>query len=230
MRFVQHPRSPHRRPGNLLRTALIAIVGIAVIGAVLSSQAKKAQQDALAEADRLWPSKPADAVAKYKDGYPAESRKAEVLQKIVDHAAEQGNTDEMVKWVERGVADRVTVTYKSNGAQAALLRAERERAERETARKAAEVAKAAEQDAKAKERASKNRKYTREEFTALVVGRTKAEVIGLLGKPRATQQSGELELWDYPGRTTDPVTGKTDHNAQVEFQGEQCVGVDFIRV
>ncbi|MBA4191187.1 MAG: hypothetical protein C0467_24670 [Planctomycetaceae bacterium] len=62
-----------------------------------------------------------------------------------------------------------------------------------------------------------------------MVGKSRSEVIASHGKPKATQ-SGELELWDYPDRTADPVTGKTDHEAQVEFEGDRVANVTFIRV
>jgi len=229
--LIASPARPRRvRRGGCMKVMLIGMLGLFVLVAVLSSQSQKAQQEALAAADAAYTTKPAEAVAKYKLGYPAAgSRKAEVLQRIVDHEAE-GNAAEAAKWIEKGLDEQIAVTYKSTASRTIVAKVEKDRADREVARNAAEVAKQNERDAKANERDAKSRKYTRDEFKALVLGKSRNEVIALLGKPKSTQQSGELELWDYLGRTTDPVTGKTDHLAQVEFEGDHVANVSFIRV
>ncbi len=175
-------------------------------------------------------SKPAEAIVKYKEGYPAAGeRKAEVLQRIVDHEVGAGNTAEATKWIDKSLNDKLTVAYTSAAAKDLHAKAQKDRVDKEAAKKADEDAKRAERDAKAKDRDDKNRKYTRDEFKQLVVGKSRDEVIALLGKPKTTQQVGGVDFWEYPGRTTDPVTGKTDHNAQVEFDGDRASDVSFVR-
>jgi hypothetical protein len=236
MRLVPFPRLPSRhRSGKVLSwllgavaLGLLACCGSAVFFAMKS---REQQEAALAEADKLYASKPAEAVVKYKEGYPAAgSRKAEVLQRIVDHEAKAGNTAEATKWIEKGLDDKLAVDYTVPAAKDLHAKVQKDRADKEAAKKAAEEAKKAEREAKAKEQPGKNRKYTRDEFKNLVVGKSKSEVVALLGRPKATQQSGDLELWDYPNRTTDPVTGKTDDVAQVEFEGDRVANVSFIRL
>jgi hypothetical protein len=202
----------------------LLVLGCCGIAGFFAAKSSKEQQEAIAEADKLYPSKPADAVAKYKEGYPsAGSRKAEIIQRIVDHEAEAGNNEEAKRWIERGLDEKLTINFKSGTARALLAKVEKDRAEQL-------AAKQVEKDKRVKERDTKNRKYTRDEFKQLVLGKTRDELIGLLGKPNATQESGDLELWDYYSRTTDPTTGKTDQDAQVEFQNGRVENVTFIRV
>lgn len=53
------------------------------------------------------------------------------------------------------------------------------------------------------------KKLTRDEFKALVEGKTKAEVIAAVGKPSSTQvgASGN-ETWRFEDLVTDPITNK----------------------
>lgn len=224
----------HRRSGKIIAwmIGIFALGLLSCCGMVgfFAMKARQNQEAALAEADKLYPTKPAEAVAKYKEGYPAAgSRQSEVLRKIVEFEVDAGNTTEARRWVERGIDDKLTVEYTSPAAKDLVAKVQKDRADKEAAKQAAEDAKRAEREAKAKERQEKNRKYTRDEFKQLVAGKTRDEVRAILGKPKATQQSGELELWDYPYRTMDPVTGKTDDNAQVEFNGDRVDNVTFVR-
>lgn len=67
------------------------------------------------------------------------------------------------------------------------------------------------------------KRYTRAEFTKLVTGKTQAEVIQAVGLPDSTQEVGGEPVWYYKGITYDPVTGSTDHDAQLCFE-EGIVG------
>jgi hypothetical protein len=64
--------------------------------------------------------------------------------------------------------------------------------------------------------ATAKRVYGRREFEALVKGKTKPQVIDLLGKPEAGS-GGSPEGWMYKEVTRDPVTGKIDSSAWVWF-------------
>jgi outer membrane protein assembly factor BamE (lipoprotein component of BamABCDE complex) len=59
--------------------------------------------------------------------------------------------------------------------------------------------------------------YTRQEFSAKVIGKTSDEVIAAVGKPNSTQQFGRDPNWYYDYRTYDPITGKKDPMIQVVF-------------
>ena len=70
--------------------------------------------------------------------------------------------------------------------------------------------------------------YTRAEFKAAVMGMTTADVKELLGVPVRTTDNGPGEdvYWYYRERTVDPVTGKTDLNAQLIFRNGVVVRVN----
>ena len=189
------------------------------------------QEAALAEADRLYPSKPTEAVAKYKEGYPAaDARRAEVLKKIVDHEAGAGNTAEATKWIERGLDDKLTVDYTSPAARGLFAKVQKDRVEREAAKKAEEIARAKKRDQEkgARDQVKANRNLPREQFRSLVNGRTEQQVLDALGKPDETQdQEGLGKLWYYLGVAPDPVTGKKTAQVQIVFEGGEVTMVKF---
>jgi len=198
----------------------------------------KQKQDALAEGDRLYPTKPAEAVARYKEGYDAAGdRKAEILQRIVDHEAGAGNTAEAKKWVERGLDDKLTVTYTSADARDLFIKVQKDRADREAAKQAAEDAKRAEREAKAKDRQEKsavrdqvraNKNLPREQFRSLVTGKTEQQVIEALGKPDETQDvEGVGKMWYYRNVAVDPTTGKKTALVQLVIEGGVVTSVNF---
>lgn len=66
--------------------------------------------------------------------------------------------------------------------------------------------------------ATSGKVYSRDEFSKLVVGKTPAEVIAVLGKPDSTQERSNESgspTWYFYSRTRDPATGKVDWAAQV---------------
>src|SRR5262245_40533270 len=96
------------------RTALSAVVALVVCCGAVGCDVNKKKREALAEGDRLDPTDPAAAVARYKEGYDAAGpRKAEVLQRIVDHEVKAGNTAEAKKWVEKGLNEKLQVAYET---------------------------------------------------------------------------------------------------------------------
>lgn len=62
------------------------------------------------------------------------------------------------------------------------------------------------------------KKYTREEFSKLVIGKTEAEVIASVGRPESTSNYSDKTSWNYYYRVLNPVTGKYDH-AHFDFRG-----------
>lgn len=60
--------------------------------------------------------------------------------------------------------------------------------------------------------------YTREEFSALLMGKTQDQVIELVGRPNHTSATGERSVWNYYDRTRDTISGKTDHISHVWFR------------
>lgn len=116
-------------------------------------------------------------------------------------------------------------------------RQEREQKERQieqekNAREAAENAEKARVEAAAKkaaahrefivrmrEHAKRGRNVlTRDEFKELVrKGMTPSQVIGLVGSPDKTQESGDLETFIYYKKTVDDITGNEDRSTIVNF-------------
>jgi hypothetical protein len=243
MHSVSSPRTPLRpRPGKaivwLLGATALAFFTCCGVAGFFAVQSQKKKQEALVAGDALYPTKPAEAVAKYKEGYAAAgARKAEVLQRIVDHEAANGNTAEAAKWVERGIDDKLTPAYTSVAAKDLHAKVQKDRADKEVARKAAEEVKRAERDAKAKQRDEEktgkdqvkaNRNLPREQFRALVTGKTEPQVIEALGRPDETQdQEGQGKLWYYRNVAVDPVTSKKTALVQLVFEGGAVTMVNF---
>lgn len=59
--------------------------------------------------------------------------------------------------------------------------------------------------------------YTRDQFSSLVIRKTKAQLLQAVGPPDDTQSSSgsTTEYWYYDERTYDPITNKVDWSAQV---------------
>ena len=179
MRSVSFARTQVRsRPGKVL-AALLGFVALALLmccGSALffTMKSRQEQEASLAEADKLYASKPADAVAKYKDGYPAAGgRKPEVLQRIVDHEAKAGNAAEVRRWVEKGLDEKVDATYQVPAARDLLAQVQRERAEAEAKKKEAEAKKKAEHDAK--DQAKREAKGKKERYGTSIEAMSQAE-------------------------------------------------------
>jgi hypothetical protein len=79
--------------------------------------------------------------------------------------------------------------------------------------------------AEAKAKAAKV--YTRDEFRDLVLGKTPGEVRTLLGPPKKESESPKRVVWHYQERTTDPATSKLDREAQVIFENDRVVRIDY---
>lgn len=57
----------------------------------------------------------------------------------------------------------------------------------------------------------------REEFRKAVLGKTRAEVLEMLGKPERTAEILGQEVWDYRGVSRDPVAETIDRKAALWF-------------
>ncbi len=73
-----------------------------------------------------------------------------------------------------------------------------------------------------------NKILGREEFTGKVRGKTKAQVIAMLGRPAQTFTIDPWEYWAYKKRTKDVATGEVDGTAQLVFQDGEVVAVNFL--
>jgi hypothetical protein len=69
--------------------------------------------------------------------------------------------------------------------------------------------------------------YSREDFKALVDGKTEREVETAVGTPPRMQQEGKLVYWDYDKRTLDTATGKLDPMVRVTFELGRVTGVTY---
>lgn len=68
---------------------------------------------------------------------------------------------------------------------------------------------------------------SRSELTAALKGKSKAEVIQLLGKPSESLGSEDMLMWTYEEISFDSDTGKKDGFAQVQFMNGQVLQVLF---
>jgi len=70
------------------------------------------------------------------------------------------------------------------------------------------------------------KRYTRDEFRQLVMGKTQDEVIDLLGQPNSffDAQDGRSSTWYYKARVLDPATGKYN-DGKIEFMDGSVINV-----
>jgi hypothetical protein len=80
---------------------------------------------------------------------------------------------------------------------------------------------------------NKTKRYTRAAFKALVVGKSKAQVKQILGKPARTTELNSVEysvIWHYKNLTRDPDAEQDDPEANILFDDRGfVVSVDFVR-
>lgn len=69
-------------------------------------------------------------------------------------------------------------------------------------------------------------RVTRDKFRELVLGKSMGEVLAIFGKPARTDEMSHI-FWTYHGRTFDPVTGRGDWSASVQFSDGFADRVDF---
>lgn len=69
-------------------------------------------------------------------------------------------------------------------------------------------------------------KWSRQAFYQLVMGKSQEQVLAAVGRPDQTNQMHHT-FWDYMGKTYDPVSGKTDFSADIEFTGGVVDRVTF---
>ncbi|MFO0847617.1 MAG: hypothetical protein U0871_03515 [Gemmataceae bacterium] len=75
---------------------------------------------------------------------------------------------------------------------------------------------------------SADRRFSRDEFRAAVLGRSADQVVEAVGRPRSTGSgAGEEQTWYYGGSTIDPVTGHPDRFTSVTFRDGRVIGVRF---
>jgi outer membrane protein assembly factor BamE (lipoprotein component of BamABCDE complex) len=65
----------------------------------------------------------------------------------------------------------------------------------------------------------------RDVFKKLVIGKTKTQILDLLGKPEETSEIGPYEYWNYKTRTKDSVTDKVDGTVVLAFQDDKVTMV-----
>lgn len=197
MRLISdaHPR---------FRAARAAVVALILCCGAVGCDFDKKKREALAEGDRLYPTDPAAATVKYKEGYDAAGpRKAEVLQRIVDHEARPLNAVEAMKWIEKGLNEKLQVEYTTSKARELLAQVQRERAEVEAKKQAEKVAKEKAKGA-ANEKAARYGSYTEAMSQAEKVVRRNLPspndaTFRALGEPVVQNPDGS---WQVSGRVT----------------------------
>jgi hypothetical protein len=202
--------------GGMVALGMVVVIVIAV----MVSQAGKRQAESLAEADKLYQAgKTEEAVAKYKDAYSAAGdRRADVVKRIVDHEAGKGNTTEARKWVDRGLADQLAMSFDSPAGRTLLADAQREKEAKLAQQRADDEARQkqhqAEKEAKAKKSAvsdlvKANRNKSRDDFRLMLLGKGPEDVIRLIGKAdRTIDTEATGTVWYYNRVAPDPASGK----------------------
>ncbi len=69
--------------------------------------------------------------------------------------------------------------------------------------------------------------FSREEFDALVVGKSEEEVIRAVGTPHKTSDGPDYRFFSYFKRTRDGVTDKVDADATIIFQDGKAERVSY---
>jgi hypothetical protein len=72
-----------------------------------------------------------------------------------------------------------------------------------------------------------NRNLQRDEFRALVLGKSPDELIAAIGKPNSTQDTEIGLWWYYENVAVDPVTGKRSMLVQITIENGRVTGVNF---
>jgi len=73
-----------------------------------------------------------------------------------------------------------------------------------------------------------NKLYTRDEFRALLMGKSMDEVIQLIGKPKSTSDTPDRNpMWLYRGITYDPLAKNTDISTYVYFRRGRVDDIRF---
>jgi hypothetical protein len=69
--------------------------------------------------------------------------------------------------------------------------------------------------------------YTRSQFQELIMGKTEAEVLQELGRPKSTSEHNGVQYWHYGHRTKDPLTQEIDGDAQVVFENGRVRAINY---
>jgi hypothetical protein len=230
-----------------LMFGLLGCGGMVALGVVLlvvvfflAGREAKRQQESIAEADKLYAAgKKVEAVAKYKDGYAySGSRKAELVQRIVDHEAGQGKGGEAKKWLEKGLDDKLTLTFETPAAKMLLADVQKEREQRLAQKKAEEEARDKQREAdreakykkaQASDAVKANRSLPRDKFRNLLLGKGPDDVIRLIGKADKTIDTEATgTVWYYYGVAPD-LASKSLSTAIITWDGAGLVkDVEFI--
>jgi hypothetical protein len=104
-------------------------VGVVAVSLFFVRRDMQNATETLAEADRLYQAgDAAEAVANYKEAYwGAGGRKADVIQRIVDHEAGRGSSSEAKRWIEKGLDDKLALSFDSPAGRALMATAHQER-------------------------------------------------------------------------------------------------------
>jgi hypothetical protein len=69
--------------------------------------------------------------------------------------------------------------------------------------------------------------YLRNDFNAVVLGKSESEVLEEVGKPDKTSEDAQAIYWHYRGRTKNPTTGQTDSDVQVVFERGRVIALNY---
>jgi hypothetical protein len=100
----------------------------------------KKKKEEVVEADKLYEGgKKMQAVTVYKKNFDVVPNRAEYLKRIVETEIEQGSKEEAMKWVQRGIKDKINAKYDSHIANEMFAQAQKEHEAERKKQQAAEA-------------------------------------------------------------------------------------------
>ncbi len=158
-------------------------IAVGIVGSMFSAKAIEEARKNLDQADQLYTSgKTAEAVARYKESYglATADRQPEIITRIVEHEIAQGNKAEARRWIDKGLADNISLAFSTPAASALLAQA-----------KAEQDAKISQQQAQA---AKPKRGVSRANYDRIKEGMTIQEVQDILGPGKEASRAGNLRV------------------------------------
>jgi len=75
--------------------------------------------------------------------------------------------------------------------------------------------------------AAKPARMSRDQAKSVLLGRTKAEVISAIGRPKSTASASFGDVWFYNGISFDEAAGTVDRGATIAFTPDRVGQIDF---
>jgi hypothetical protein len=188
---------------------VVALMCAGVIGGIFSARTKADAEAEIVKADKLYDQdKKAEAVAVYKDKFTYANDKAALLKRIVEFEAERNDMAEARRWIDRGLEDKIEVSYSNPALVSLQAQVKAERAQKEKRKEDDRIAKEKADKAAKTEADRANAKPSQANYSKIRDGMTMDEVQAILGPaPQSTFTQGVFRLsWTFEGPTLTVIT------------------------